>query len=170
MARGSPTAAVAAAPAAAPAFDAADVSSVEAVTFAHNCKCSGTGLSSATVRQAATFAIEARDGENLKRQAGGDHFFVAIRGCGVRLRARVTDNHDGTYDVKCFVGGHKERNVAPHYMRMHDVDEGATPRASASPRALRSSGRTSRSAECTSRSAGRASRSPAAAVRSEPVS
>ena len=37
-------------------------------------------------------------GEPVK--GGGDAFFVAIHGRGVRVRAKVTDNSDGTHDVR----------------------------------------------------------------------
>ena len=52
------------------------------------------------MRQEAIFAIEARDGSAAARTDGGDAFFVSIRGCGVRVRARVTDMRDGSYTVR----------------------------------------------------------------------
>ena len=51
------------------------------------------------MRQETSFSIEAFDAAGLRKGNGGDHFFVAIRGCGLRLRARVIDKDDGTYSV-----------------------------------------------------------------------
>ena len=60
----------------------------------------GSGLTTTTVRQEATFTIEAHNGRGERKEEGGDAFFVSIRGCGVRLRAKVIDNQDGSYTVK----------------------------------------------------------------------
>lgn len=64
-----------------------------------HCKAQGDGLHMATVRRAATFTIIACDEQGEKIGHGGDTFFVAIRGAS-RVRARVTDNEDGTYTVE----------------------------------------------------------------------
>ncbi len=45
------------------------------------------------------FTITARDQQNRQRQEGGEVFFVAVRGAA-KVRARVTDNEDGTYTVQ----------------------------------------------------------------------
>ena len=87
------------APAAAPAADADEEYDDLGPSVASNCVCTGAGLGSVTVRQEGRFFIEARDANGHRRRSGGDHFFVAIRGCGVRLRARVTDSGNGTYAV-----------------------------------------------------------------------
>ena len=63
-----------------------------------HCKAQGDGLHMATVRRAATFTIIAYDEQGEKIGHGGDTFFVAIRGAS-RVRARVTDNEDGTYTL-----------------------------------------------------------------------
>ena len=68
-------------------------------TTAANCHVHGDGLSKATVRQPATFQIEAYDEHNERRGTGGDAFFIAVRG-GSKVRAHLTDNDDGTYVVK----------------------------------------------------------------------
>ena len=62
------------------------------------CKLSGDGLSQACARQPAYFWVEAFDSKGRKRPVGGDVFFVAIRGPS-RVKARITDNGDGTYLV-----------------------------------------------------------------------
>ena len=64
-----------------------------------HCKAQGDGLHMAAVRRAATFTIIACDEQGEKIGHGGDTFFVAIRGAS-RVRARVTDNEDGTYTVE----------------------------------------------------------------------
>ena len=50
----------------------------------------------AAVHHPSEFIIEAYDGYGARRSTGGDSFFVAIRGAQ-RVRARVTDNNDGSY-------------------------------------------------------------------------
>jgi P2-related tail formation protein len=67
-------------------------------TAAVECRVSGDGVAKAAVRHEAEFLIEARDATGQRRTSGGDAFFVAIRGAS-RVRARVTDNEDGTYGV-----------------------------------------------------------------------
>ena len=69
---------------------------------ARNCKVEGEGLVNATVRTAATFRIIAYDADGNPREEGGDAFFVSIHGRGMRLRAKVTDEYDGTYSVRYF--------------------------------------------------------------------
>ena len=65
-------------------------------TCADFCNVHGDGLHEATVRQAAYFWVEAHDAQGNKRDVGGDTFFIAIRGPS-QIRARITDNKDGTY-------------------------------------------------------------------------
>ena len=65
-------------------------------TVARNCTVEGRGLTAATVRTAATFVIHAFDNQGLERKVGGDAFFVSIHGRGVRVRARVVDEQDGS--------------------------------------------------------------------------
>ena len=64
-----------------------------------HCRAHGAGLQMATVRQQATFTIDAHDENGERCARGGDAFFVAIRG-GSRVRARVCDNDDGSYTVR----------------------------------------------------------------------
>lgn len=64
-----------------------------------HCKVHGSGLRSASVRKANEFTIQACDSAGEEMKVGGDQFFIAIRGRGVRVRARVTDNGDGSYSV-----------------------------------------------------------------------
>ena len=60
-------------------------------------KCKVTGLERLyTVKENAIFEIVAFDEEEKRRAAGGEAFFVAIRGAS-RVRARIIDNDDGTY-------------------------------------------------------------------------
>ena len=64
------------------------------------CNLSGQGLQTAKVRTTASFTIRSIDhlsGE--PRAIAGESFFVAIRGAA-RVRAKVTDNEDGTYLVE----------------------------------------------------------------------
>ena len=67
-------------------------------TVAEMCRIKGKGLSEATVRQASYFWVEACDAQGRKRTEGGDAFFVHVRGPST-VRARVTDNQDGSYLV-----------------------------------------------------------------------
>ena len=71
-----------------------------APAVARNCKIEGAGLAQATVRDAATFQIFGYDADGERCTSGGDAFFVAIHGKGVRVRARVTDEKDGSYTVR----------------------------------------------------------------------
>lgn len=79
--------------------DALAKSSQEIKTVAAQSRVHGKGLSEATVRQQASFTIEAHDAYSQQRMSGGDPFFVMIRGCGVRVRSKVHDEGDGTYTV-----------------------------------------------------------------------
>ena len=63
------------------------------------CKASGKGLDTAIARQAAIFTIEAFNSSGTRMSSGGDLFRVDVRGSSV-VRARVTDNEDGTYTCK----------------------------------------------------------------------
>ena len=67
-------------------------------THAIECKVTGSGITEAAVRHPAEFQIVAHDGNGTRKALGGDAFFVAIRG-STQVRARVTDNRDGTYSV-----------------------------------------------------------------------
>ena len=60
-----------------------------------------------TVNAPAEFQIEAHTSNDVQKEEGGDAFFVAVRGAS-RVRARITDNKDGTYNVawKPVVSGH----------------------------------------------------------------
>lgn len=69
-------------------------------TLPAKCEASGAGLAEAIVRQETFFDIKACDGRGQPKEHGGDAFFVSIRGCGVRVRARVIDNRDGSYTVR----------------------------------------------------------------------
>ena len=60
---------------------------------------SGDGMHTAMVRQTASFTIEARDVKGMRMEKGGLKYMVAVRGSST-VRARVTDNQDGTYLVE----------------------------------------------------------------------
>ena len=45
------------------------------------------------------FVIEARLGDGTRQPNGGDSFFVAIRGRGETVRAKVIDQENGQYAV-----------------------------------------------------------------------
>ena len=51
-----------------------------------------------TVREPATFGIEALTEHGKRMAAGGESLFVSIRGVA-QVRARIMDNEDGTYTV-----------------------------------------------------------------------
>ena len=68
-------------------------------TDAAKCVVSGEGLKVATSGSEATFTMEARDAEGARVTKGGDSFFVFVRG-PANVRAKVTDNLDGTYTVQ----------------------------------------------------------------------
>ena len=82
-------------------------------TCAARCRAQGDGLSVATVRQQASFTVNACDAEGEPVQQGGNIFFIAIRGAS-RVRAKVTDNQDGTYSVayKPSVSGHYSVSIS----------------------------------------------------------
>ena len=42
-----------------------------------------------------SFTIEAYTTTGERKEMGGDTFFVSIRGCGSRARAKVQDNNNG---------------------------------------------------------------------------
>ena len=70
-------------------------------TEAALCVLSGPGLEHAVVRHTNSFVIEARDAACNRVVEGGDAFVVAVH-CnaqGIRARARVFDNGDGSYLV-----------------------------------------------------------------------
>ena len=62
------------------------------------CRLSGKGMKEATVREASYFWVEAYSEDGERQTDGGDAFFVSVRGPS-RVRARVTDNADGTYMI-----------------------------------------------------------------------
>lgn len=68
-------------------------------TCAVECRVLGQGLTLAAVKHPAEFIIESYDSTGKRRATGGDAFFVAIRGAS-RVRARITDNGDGSYKVE----------------------------------------------------------------------
>ena len=80
--------------------DAPAAQKVTLRTEAKACKVSGQALEIATLRQPNTFCIEAFSA-SARQERGGDIFLVTIRGCGCKVRAKVTDVGDGTYTV-CF--------------------------------------------------------------------
>ena len=85
---------MAAAPPAQPSVD-----SPESATREVYYRLSGTGLRTATVREPATFSIEACDDKGARVEAAGDgSFFVSVRGVAP-VRARIMDHADGRYTV-----------------------------------------------------------------------
>ena len=74
-------------------------STTRRTTCASQCIVEGSGLRASTVRQPATFTIVARDQYGDNMEDGGDPMFVSIRGCGLRVRAKVFDQGDGSYLV-----------------------------------------------------------------------
>ena len=52
-----------------------------------------------TVRTPAEFTVVAKDINGRQRSSGGEAFFIAIRGAS-RVRARVSDCSNGTYQVQ----------------------------------------------------------------------
>lgn len=63
-------------------------------------QCKVTGMSDKlTAKLSASFVIEAFEMSGVRKNSGGDGFFVAIRGAS-RVRARITDQQDGTYVVE----------------------------------------------------------------------
>ena len=74
------------------------ITEYETIPFPGHCTVSGIGESKPTIHQRSTFTITAKDANDTQLEGGGDAFFVHIRGAD-RARARVADNHDGTYTV-----------------------------------------------------------------------
>ena len=69
------------------------------LAVASQCKAYGPGLEAiAIARQGANFTIESFDAMGTRLQSGGEPFRVDCRGAST-VRARVTDNEDGTYSV-----------------------------------------------------------------------
>ena len=88
MPKGAPTLSV-------PSFPSAEVTG----TSAEKRVCTGEGLTVATAGDVATFTIEARDAQGNRMTAGGDNFFVYIRGPS-KVRANVMDNQNGMHTVE----------------------------------------------------------------------
>jgi len=76
------------------------ISEYETIPVPGHCTVSGMfgDQSKPTIHQRSTFTITAKDANDTQLEGGGDAFFVHIRGAD-RARARVADNHDGTYTV-----------------------------------------------------------------------
>ena len=68
----------------------------------------------ATVRQATTFHIIPFDADGNRCEGKASEFFVAIHGRGVRVRARVTEEEDGSFLVcyKCIQSGTYYINIS----------------------------------------------------------
>lgn len=60
--------------------------------------CRIMGLTGCSANTESVFQVEACDENGKRSTSGGDSFFIAIRGAS-RVRARVSDNKDGTYTV-----------------------------------------------------------------------
>ena len=82
--------------------DALTMSSDELPASPKSSRVKGMGPAEITkglrVNENAEFTIVARNENGSRLHKGGDVFFVAIRG-GSRVRARIHDNHDGSYKV-----------------------------------------------------------------------
>lgn len=68
--------------------------------MARSCRLEGDGLSAAVVRQQNVFSIIVADPRKQPEDAFDAGFLVRIHGKGEMLRAKITDNGDGTYTVK----------------------------------------------------------------------
>ena len=68
-------------------------------TVASKCYVDPDSVAAATVRKLNMFVIEARLGDGTRQPNGGDSFFVAIRGRGETVRAKVIDQENGQYAV-----------------------------------------------------------------------
>ncbi len=79
--------------------DDRSVLDIKHATAVEQCRLVGKGMEEVTVRKDAYFHIEANDADGRRRDTGGDAFFVYIRGPS-KIRARITDNSDGTYLVQ----------------------------------------------------------------------
>ena len=77
-----------------------DAETLAGKTDPKRCKCTGIGLSTAIVRQPASFSIEACNSQGERRSEGGDSFNVQIRAAGVRIRTKLTDHSNGLYTVE----------------------------------------------------------------------
>ena len=67
---------------------------------ADRCRVTGDGISRAVLEQPSEFVIEAVDELGRRQpQAYSASFFVSIRSTGTRLRAKITDQRDGSYRV-----------------------------------------------------------------------
>ena len=76
------------------ALRAAELDKKRAAAYASRAE--GPGLSTCIVRQLGCFTIVAHDCEGNRRLTGGESLAVAIRGTS-NVRARLTDNEDGSY-------------------------------------------------------------------------
>ena len=68
-------------------------------TSAAHCEVHREGLDCGITRKINMFTIEAFNDQGARQLIGGDSFFVAIRGRGEKVRAKVIDHEDGTYSV-----------------------------------------------------------------------
>ena len=88
-------------------------------TAALCCYVDPSSVESALVRELKVFTIEARTAREAEQVEGGDSFFVAIRGRGESVRAKVLDQKNGKYAVgfKPIVSG-RTRHTR-HFPPMH---------------------------------------------------
>ena len=100
--RRAPPASMAASAAASAAMEVEedDAETLAGKTDPKRCKCTGTGLSTAIVRQPASFSIEACNSQGERCSEGGDSFTVQIRAAGVRIRTKLIDHSNGLYTVE----------------------------------------------------------------------
>jgi len=83
-----------------PQLQVLPVASDDRPTVVEKCRLKGKCFEEqVTVRSEASYVIEACNEDGVQRPVGGDPFFVYIRGPSM-IRARVTDNNDGTYLVQ----------------------------------------------------------------------
>lgn len=71
----------------------------ELPTAPERCTAEGKGLEECIVKRPAFFTIFAHNTDGVRKDVGGDAFFIAIRGAS-RVRAKVTDMRDGTYECE----------------------------------------------------------------------
>lgn len=69
-------------------------------TSLQHCRVRGDGITHAICGEPAFFTIEAFDENGKRRSENDDHFFVAIRASGTRVRARLTSVGNGEYEVR----------------------------------------------------------------------
>ena len=69
----------------------------ELPTAPERCTAEGKGLEECIAKRPAFFTIFAHNTDGVRKDVGGDAFFIAIRGAS-RVRAKVTDMRDGTYE------------------------------------------------------------------------